>query len=76
VYAAYNLMLSAQRLGLGTCQIGYFQIALDRNKQLRQSLGLAEDRQAEVTLVLGFPAFDFQRAVPRRQPELVWNGRS
>lgn len=73
IYAAYNLMLAAQRLGLGTCQIGYFQAALDRSKPLRCALGLPEDRRAEVTLVLGYPAYDFQRLLPRRQPELTWN---
>jgi nitroreductase/NAD-dependent dihydropyrimidine dehydrogenase PreA subunit len=73
IYAAYNLMLAAQRLGLGTCQIGYFQVALDRSRSLRCALGLPEDRRAEVTLVLGYPAHDFQRLLPRRQPELTWN---
>jgi nitroreductase/NAD-dependent dihydropyrimidine dehydrogenase PreA subunit len=73
VYAAYNLMLGAQRLGLGTCHIGYFSVALDRSHELRRALGLPEDRRAEVTLVLGYPKYRFRRAPTRRQPELVWN---
>ena len=74
VYAAYNLMLAAERLGLGTCQIGYFQEALDRSRQLRGMLGLVQDRRAEVTLVLGYPVHGFHRLIPRRQPELLWDG--
>jgi nitroreductase len=73
VYAAYNLMLGAQRLGLGTCHIGYFSVALDRSHGLRCAVGLPEDRRAEVTLVLGYPRYRFRRAPVRRQPELVWN---
>jgi nitroreductase/NAD-dependent dihydropyrimidine dehydrogenase PreA subunit len=73
VYAAYNLMLAAQRMGLGTCHIGYFHIALDRSRQLRRTLGLPEHRRAEVTLVLGYPQYRFRRVLPRRQPDLVWN---
>jgi nitroreductase len=72
-YAVYNLMLAAQRKGLGTCQIGYFQIALERSEQLRDALGLPKDRRPEVTLILGYPEYQFQRLLPRRQPELVWN---
>ena len=73
VYAAYNLMLAAQRVGLGTCQIGYFNGALDRSRSLRRALGLPEDRRAEVTLVLGHPRYRFRRVLPRRRPEIVWD---
>jgi len=73
VYAAYNLMLAAQRMGLGTCQIGYFTVALDRSRGLRRALGLPEDRRAEITLMLGHPQYRFRRVLPRRQPDLVWN---
>jgi nitroreductase len=72
-YAAYNLMLAAERLGLGTCQIGYFQIALDLSKELRHDLGLPAGRKTEITLTLGYPAYEFHRLIPRRQPELAWN---
>ena len=75
VYAAYNLMLGAQRLGLGTCHIGYFSVALDRSRGLRRAVELPESRRAEVTLVLGYPRYRFQRAPMRRQPTLVWNPR-
>jgi nitroreductase/NAD-dependent dihydropyrimidine dehydrogenase PreA subunit len=72
-YAAYNLMLAAQRVGLGTCQIGYFHIALNQSRQLRDALGLPDGHHAQITLTLGYPEHPFQRAIPRRQPELVWN---
>jgi nitroreductase/NAD-dependent dihydropyrimidine dehydrogenase PreA subunit len=73
VYAAYSLMLAAERMGLGTCHIGYFHIALDRSRRLRQALGLPDDRRAEVTLVLGYPQYPFHRLPSRRQPNLAWN---
>lgn len=73
VYAAYNLMLAAQKMNLGTCQIGFFNVALDRSRTLRKELGLPSDRQAELTLVLGYPEYGYYRTVPRRKPEVVWN---
>jgi nitroreductase len=73
IYATYNLMLAAQRLGLGTCQIGYFQGVLERSEEMQRSAAIPEGRRAEVTLVLGYPRDRFYRVVPRRQPRLVWN---
>ena len=73
VYAAYNLMLAAQRLGLGTCHIGFFKVALAFSPWLRKSLGLPRGRQPEVVLTLGYPQDHFRRALPRRRPDLVWN---
>jgi len=75
IYAVYNLMLAAQRVGLGTCQIGYFTVALDRSRRLRHALRLPEGRRAEVTLALGYPRYRFHRVLPRRQPDLVWSTR-
>lgn len=72
VYAAYNLMLAARTLGLGTCQIGFFQVALDRNRALRDSLGLPADRAPQVTVILGYPEVGFHRLLPRRAQVISW----
>jgi len=100
VYAAYNLMLAAERLGLGTCHIGYVNLALERSQglqrvvrlppergssipaaspdpgALQRMLGLQPGRQIEVVLTLGYPRFQFRRALPRRRMELMWNPAS
>jgi nitroreductase len=73
LYASYNLMLATQRLGLGTCHIGWFNVALERNPGLQDILGLPPERQIEVVLILGYPRFKFGRALPRRQMALAWN---
>jgi len=72
VYAAYNLMLAAQRIGLGACQIGYFMVALANSRELRDALGLPEGRRAQVALILGYPKYRFRRALARRTPNLTW----
>jgi nitroreductase/NAD-dependent dihydropyrimidine dehydrogenase PreA subunit len=74
VYATYNLMLTARRLGLGTCQIGFFQFALSRSRKLRRALDLPKRRRSEVALVLGHPRFPFRRALPRQGPKITWGG--
>jgi len=72
VYAAYNLMLAADRLGLGTCQIGYLLVALEQSRALVSTLGLPPGRRAQLALAVGYPRFKARRALVRRQPELSW----
>ncbi len=72
-YAAYNLILAAQRMGLGSCLIGYFIYALEDSHQLKRHLGLSDDRRVEVALVIGYPKYQFRRTVPRRSMEIIWN---
>ncbi len=72
-YAAYNLMLAAERRGLGTCHIGYVNVALERNQGLQGLMGLPPERQVEVVLTLGYPRFEFRRAPTRRRMKLDWN---
>lgn len=72
-YAAYNLILTAQRMELGSCLIGYFICALENSGQLRSRLGLPDNRRVEVALVIGYPKYKFRRTVPRRNMEIIWN---
>ena len=74
-YAMYNVMLAAQRLGLGTCQIGFLQAALGLSRRLRRSLGLPKGRRAEIELLVGVPKHPFRRVVSRREPKIIWNER-
>ncbi|MBT8351094.1 MAG: nitroreductase family protein [Deltaproteobacteria bacterium] len=72
-YAAYNLILAAQRMGLGSCLIGYFIYALENSDQLRRYLRLPDNRRVEVALVIGYPKYQFKRIVSRRAMEIIWN---
>jgi len=73
-YATYNIMLAAERLGLGTCHIGSIHLLLEEFPDLqRQLLGVPDDKRLEALLVVGYPARTFRRTVPRRMPEIAWN---
>jgi len=75
IYAAYNLMLAAERRGLATCQIGLFLLPLARSLKMRRAVSFPEGRTPQVCLVLGYPQYQFRRVVLRRTPDLVWNPR-
>jgi len=74
-YAAHNVMLYAAASGLGTCQIGLFQLAMERMPSLRRSVGIPPGRTSQVILCLGYPRDPFRRSLPRRRPEVAWNPR-
>jgi len=74
-YAAYNLILAAERLGLGTCQIGFVQGIAARDRKIRERLAIPTSRALQVVLALGYPKHEFRRVLPRRDPNLVWNPR-
>ena len=75
IYATYNMMLAAERYGLGTCQIGFFQMMVERSPKLARSLALPEGRVPQVAFTLGYPRYPYRRMVPRRIPNLAWNPR-
>ncbi len=73
IYGLYNVELIAERIDLGTCQIGYFKLALDRSASLRKALQLPEGRSAEAAIVVGYPSIAYRRALPRRKPGILWS---
>jgi nitroreductase/NAD-dependent dihydropyrimidine dehydrogenase PreA subunit len=77
IYQAYNIMLLAQRMKLGTCQIGYLTAVLELNifglnRGLVKRLSLPASRRAQVALTVGYPRYHFRRVVPRVVPEVRW----
>jgi nitroreductase/NAD-dependent dihydropyrimidine dehydrogenase PreA subunit len=73
-YAAYNIALTAERMGLGTCHIGSVHLLLEEFSHLQHEvLGIPEEKELQVLLTLGYPAWHFRRMVPRRLPNIDWN---
>ena len=75
VYAAYNMMLAADTFGLGTCQIGLFQIVVEKSSRMLKSIALPKGRTPQIAITVGYPRHDFRRGLPRRVPNLAWNSR-
>lgn len=73
-YAAYNITLTAERMGLGTCHVGSVHLLLEEFSHLQhQLLGIPDEKELHVLLTLGYPAWQFRRMVPRRMPDIKWN---
>lgn len=72
LFATYNVMLEATARGLGTCLIGYFIAAWDRDRRVREALALPEGQRAYAACTLGYPAVEFRKVVPRRPVRVAW----
>jgi len=75
VYAAYNMLLAAETFGLGTCQIGLFQIVVEKSSRMMRRIGLPKGRSPQIAIAVGYPRHKFRRGLPRRSPNLTWNSR-
>lgn len=67
VLAGQAMMYYAQSLGLGSCMIGYAEIALNRMKSLRRELEISPSNKVGLVFTLGYPAVRY-RALPLRGP--------
>ena len=72
VLAAYNMVLKAQSLGLGTCFVTMAQKAIQTSKKCKALIGLSRSEQVNAVILLGYPEVAFQRAVPRRLKPIHW----
>lgn len=69
-FAAYQLILAAETLGLGSCLIGFITQAAARSKTIREVAGLPKGHRIYCTLAVGYPAERFFRLVPRNPPNV------
>ncbi|MBN2027634.1 MAG: nitroreductase family protein [Actinobacteria bacterium] len=71
-YALYNMILTAQALGLGSCISGNSTIFFGRNKRARELLGIPGDRSILAVLEVGYPAVRFRHSVEGNYPAVRW----
>ena len=70
--ALYNCALMAHTMGLGSCFLGFVQLAASEDKDIKHWLGIPEENQAYGAMVLGRPAVRYRRLIERKQPEITW----
>jgi len=71
--AAYNIMLVAHSLGLGTCWIGMGKPLFD-SPELKKELGVPDAYTAVAPLILGYPDGDLPATRGRNAPEILYWG--
>ncbi len=66
VMAATHMMLYAQSHKIGSCFIGFLEIAIGKNKRARREVGITDDRNIAATFTLGYSAQEYRRLPIRK----------
>ena len=66
IIVATYAMLAAEALGLGACMIGTPAQFMKYSKKLKRKYGIPIRNQQGITLILGYPALKYRRAIQRR----------
>jgi nitroreductase/NAD-dependent dihydropyrimidine dehydrogenase PreA subunit len=69
-YSMYNMILSAQALGLGTCISGAGRMFLSRSRKAKDLLGIPEDKTIFGVLLIGVPDVKWKRSVEGYLPDV------
>lgn len=67
--AAYNIMLAAHAMGLGSCWIGLFTLKADQ-PDFKKTLGIPEHYKMIAPITIGYPKGPVQ-SPPRKKAEIV-----
>ena len=69
--AVMQMMLKAETLGLGTVYNGYSLTALQRDKVVRRTMGIADGYLPSAVLAVGYPDIVFYKSPPRRRARVI-----
>jgi len=70
--AGSNMALMTEALGLGCTFSGFFKVACDYSEELREFIGLEKGQEVVVCMIMGYPAVEYQRTVPRKKAEITF----
>lgn len=70
--ASSNMELMTNALGLGTFFSGFFAIAAKENEEIRNLLGLEDNKEIVTSMIIGYPNVKYTRTVPRKNSCISW----
>ena len=71
ILAAYNVVLSANALDLGSCFVSLSQQAIASSNRIKELIGIPKPDFIYSVLVLGFPAVRYRRIPPRKEKQVM-----
>ncbi len=70
--AMAHVMLQAQAMGLGTCIIGYFITAAEKDPSIVKELEIPKENKIFTCCTVGYPVLKFRKLVQRKPPAVRW----
>lgn len=71
IFACY-MMLAAHSLGLGATLIGLVPPAINKVEKLREIFQIPPEHEAVISLIIGFPKFNYRRSIKRKKVNIKW----
>ena len=72
VIAAHTMALTAITMGLETCYVGLLEIAANSHPPIEEELNLPNSNRVYSVLIVGYPKYEFLRAVYRKPINVRW----
>lgn len=72
VIAAQTVVLAAMTMGLGTCYIGLFNMAVNNSLSIQKELDLPSGNSVHSVLVMGYPSLKYVKGVDRKPMTVQW----
>ena len=73
VIASAHMETMVYSLGLGLVYSGFTTRAVNHSIKLQKYLGLRDKYQVWTVLVVGYPKVKYQRTVPRKKADVIWD---
>ena len=70
--AMAHIILQAQPVGLGTCIVGYFLTAAERDPSIVKELAIPPENKIFTCCTVGYPVLKFRKLVQRKPPAVRW----
>jgi len=70
--AMAHIMFQAHAMGLGTCIIGYFITAAERDPSIVKELDIPKENKIFTCCTVGYPVLKFRKLVQRKPPAVRW----
>jgi nitroreductase len=70
--ATQNILLGAHSMGLGTCLIGFAVAAMQKDPNIKQTLGIPKREPVYAVIALGYPDEVYRRPAGRKKPLVRW----
>lgn len=68
--AAQNMEFVAEAYGLGVLYSGFFSMATNHSRKIKNAIGLPHGKKVITTLVMGYPKVKYQRSVARNRADI------
>lgn len=72
ILAGYNICMTAQTLGLGTCFVTLAQNAFNSSRKCKKILSLTSQDNIYAVVTLGYPAVQHMRIAPKPAKQINW----